>query len=255
MIPYVDSTSSYIYSLATDFGGVISPACLDREIRDTFEITDPFIGVFMEAGDDRVVLAFYAILSSGEQTTLDTVVANHDPGCNLGGTGGVDTDSDIIPNDGDVLVYDSTSGLWISQAPTGDTPQEFWKSLEIDRVENDGLSSTTAQTWQNKTAISYTNDSTTASIIIRIGYTIEFNAANNNKATEVEFYETVLGVQHGNSLQQTNAASNWFVFSGFHYEEIPPLATRTYQINFRVYPGLTTTCSVRHAELEIWRAT
>jgi hypothetical protein len=252
-IPYVDSTSSYIYSLATDFGNVIGPACLHREIQLSLGFNN-LIGVFLEDGDDRVVIAFYSPLSSGEQTTLDSVVAAHDPDCNL--DVGQTPISGIIlnPQDGDLLIWDSTAGTWITGHGTLglSSPEAFWESLGLQNSASDGVSSTTSITWQNKTSLTFNNDSS-SSMMVRLGYTAEFNAANNNKATEVRLYESVLGVTHAGSYQQTNASTNWFVFSGFHVEEIPALSSRTFAIQFRVTPGIVTTCSIRNAELEAWR--
>jgi hypothetical protein len=243
MIPYIDSTSSYLYSVITDFGGNISPACLHQEIYAS------------SIGSTFVVIHFTDVLSGPAQTILDALVATHDPYCNLGDSGiaGVETTGDG-PQDGDIIVYDSTAGEWITYQPgiKIDSPEDFWASLGYNRIQSDGVSSTTSTTFQNKTSVSYTNDSS-ATQVIRVGYTAEFNAANNNKATEVELYEVVNAIQLANSVQQTNAATNWFVFAGFHLEFIPAGESRTFQINFRVVPGLATTCSIRAGEIELWR--
>jgi hypothetical protein len=248
MIPYIDSTSSYIYSVITDFGGNVSPACLHLEITSSI-ISSVLVGVFMEAGDDNVVINFQTVLSGSDQTTLDSIVAAHDPNCNLGGLTYIESTTEGgMPNDGDLLVYDSTAGLWISGVRT---PEDFWESLGYGRSQSEGISSTTSQTFQNKISATFTNDSSSTQII-RVGYTAEFNAANNNKQVEVEFYETVLGVQHGATAQQTNNSTNWFGFAGFHVEIIPALQSRTFQVNFRIVTG-GTTCSIRNTELEMWR--
>jgi len=78
---------------------------------------------------------------------------------------------------------------------------------------------------------------------------MEFNAANNNKAVQVDLYDGTLSV--ADSLQQTNNNANWFVFSGFHYF-IAGAAAQTFTLRYRISTS-GTTCGVRNAALELWR--
>jgi hypothetical protein len=85
---------------------------------------------------------------------------------------------------------------------------------------------------------------------VRIGYSMEFNAGNNNKAVEVRFYCVSDAIEYGNNYQQTNNNLNWFTFSGFHYETLTG-SSKTFSLQFRDTGG--TICRVRNAEIEIWR--
>ena len=53
----------------------------------------------------------------------------------------------------------------------------------------------------------------------------------------------------GESIQQTNSSSNYFPFSGFHYETYLSTTTKTFILQYRrITAGAT--CTVRNAVLE-----
>lgn len=247
MLPYYGLSSSYIYSITTDFGGIVDIVCLDLQIRESALPALILVGVFIEEGNDELLVHFTRDLTSGEEITLDTVVANHDPDCSIGNE---QTDMLILnPSDGDSLAFDSTSGLWINKAPEVDvsTPTSFWASLNADGIQNRGESSTTNNTFQIKTSIVIPG---IAGSRFRVGYGMEFNASNNNKAVEVDLYNVYDDISVATNRQQTNSSANWFTFSGFHYEVMDTNA-KTFQLRYRDVTG--TTCSVKNAVIEIWR--
>jgi hypothetical protein len=110
---------------------------------------------------------------------------------------------------------------------------------------SDAESSTTSTTYQNKVSLSTPATAGT----YRIGYTMEFNAGSNNKDVQVRLYDNTNAVDIGQNSQQTNSNANWFSFAGFHY--FTQGATITQFI--LQYRAGTATCSVRNAEIEIWR--
>ena len=70
-------TTTYNFSLASDFGGSLKSYQLHKEIDDDGGITPNLIGVNTE-GDD-VAIIFDATLSGGEETTLNGLVSAHVP--------------------------------------------------------------------------------------------------------------------------------------------------------------------------------
>jgi len=66
------------YSVAADFGGVISSTCLTAEILAS-SITAVLDSITIV--DDDVTITFDVSLTAGEQTTLDNIVATHDANC------------------------------------------------------------------------------------------------------------------------------------------------------------------------------
>lgn len=69
-------TTIYTKSLTTDFGGTINESSLHAEIVAEGGITPNLSRV--ERNGDVVDIVFDSALSAGEQTTLDTVISNHD---------------------------------------------------------------------------------------------------------------------------------------------------------------------------------
>jgi len=68
--------TTYTYSLSVDFGGNIKEGQLHGEIVAAIVDTE-FVGV--NRSEDVVDLVFVDVLSGGDETILDTVVANHVP--------------------------------------------------------------------------------------------------------------------------------------------------------------------------------
>lgn len=66
------------YSVAADFGGVISSTCLTAEILAS-SITAVLDSITIV--DDDVTITFNIALTAGEQITLDNIVATHDANC------------------------------------------------------------------------------------------------------------------------------------------------------------------------------
>ena len=125
------------------------------------------------------------------------------------------------------------------------SPEYVSPIISVDHVADDTLSSTTSTTFQNK--LSLTSPSITG--WIRVGYSMEYNAGQNNKEVEVRLYNSTEDIDIGNGIQSTNASTNYFTFSGFHYRYLTG-TPMTYVLQFRQITGI---CSVRNAELEIMR--
>lgn len=68
-------TTTYTYSLASDFGGSMSSSQLHREITDDVSITKSLSAV--SAYGDVVKIVFTSALSAGEITELETLIASH----------------------------------------------------------------------------------------------------------------------------------------------------------------------------------
>jgi len=83
----------------------------------------------------------------------------------------------------------------------------------------------------------------------RVGYSMEFNAQQNNKDVQVRLYNTTNATEYAQNSQQTNNNANWFSFSGFHHFTQGATAN-TFVLQYRAG---TATCQVRNAEIEIWR--
>ena len=244
-LPFIGEPETYLYSKATDFSGGLAIECLDSETRAA--LPGILNGVFIEEGDDRVVINFTRVLTGGEETTLDGVVASHDPFCEIPGT---ETETNIVaPKDGDVLAWDSTAGAWVNTTPEVkiDTPSSLWASLNLDLIEDDTLSSTTSTTFQNK--ISITMPGIPGGGVYRLGYSMEFNSQNNNKSVEVRVYNSTDGLEIAENLQQTNNSGNYFSFAGIHHQTMGA-TSKTFVLQYR---AIGTTCNVRNAVLEIWR--
>jgi len=69
-----------VYSVASDFGNVISSTCLTAEIVAS-SITATLDSITIV--DDDVTITFLTNLTVGEQTTLDNIVATHDANCSI----------------------------------------------------------------------------------------------------------------------------------------------------------------------------
>jgi hypothetical protein len=121
-----------------------------------------------------------------------------------------------------------------------------WNAVGLGYASSDALSSTTSTTYQNKVSITTPAQAGT----YRIGYSMEFNAQQNNKDVQVRLWDNTNSVEYGQNSQQTNNNANWFSFAGFHYVTI---ATDTATTFILQYKAGTATCQVRNAELELWR--
>ena len=67
---------NYDYSLSADFDDAINPSALADAINAS---TITIALVRIDTSGDDVTIVFKAAISSAEETTLDTLVANHDP--------------------------------------------------------------------------------------------------------------------------------------------------------------------------------
>jgi len=83
---------------------------------------------------------------------------------------------------------------------------------------------------------------------MRLDYSTEFNADANNKAVQVDLYDSSAATQLDTSIQQTNNSLNYFVFSGFRVETFTQDVTKVYAIRYWSSQG-GVSCSVRNANL------
>lgn len=121
-----------------------------------------------------------------------------------------------------------------------------WTAVDLSYAESNTLSSTTSTTYQNKVSVT----SPAVAGVYRIGYTMEFNAQQNNKGVQVRLWDNTNSIELAQNSQQTNNNSNWFTFSGFHYATVPANTAVTFILQ---YKAGTATCQVRNAALELWR--
>jgi hypothetical protein len=116
----------------------------------------------------------------------------------------------------------------------------------LQDVSSNAISSTTSTTWQTKLSITVSGFTG----VLRVGRSMEFNSASNNKGVAVRFQNTTDNVTLGYSEQQTNNSTNWFGFSGFSYVTFNG-TSKTFELQYRRID--TTTCNVQNARIEIWR--
>ena len=115
MLPNADSTSAYLYSIVDDFNvprEKISQTCLDIEIKSS-AIAAFYEFCEMDTDEPDVGFVFITPLSAPDIITLDNIVAAHTGNCQKDGS---DAPTEVLyPNEGESLVYDSTSQTWINQ--------------------------------------------------------------------------------------------------------------------------------------------
>jgi hypothetical protein len=116
---------------------------------------------------------------------------------------------------------------------------------QVTNVYSSEGSSTTSTTFQDKLSL------TTSSMagVYRLGYSMEYNASQSNRAVEVRVYNSTDDVIINLNNMQTNSSTNWFTLSGFYYLTIVS-SSKTIKLQYRYVTG---TCVVREARLEIWR--
>ena len=120
--------------------------------------------------------------------------------------------------------------------------------LGLARTSSDAASSTTSAAWVLKVGLTvpaYTG-------VVRIGYAMEYNAANNNKQVAVRFENTTDTITLGGGNQSTNASTNYFQLAGFVYVTFTG-AAKTFELQYTQISG--TTCVVQNARIEAWRVT
>jgi len=127
----------------------------------------------------------------------------------------------------------------------GIDPNFIANILKTSQDSDDTISTTTLTTWQDK--LSHTV--LACDCLVRIGYTMEFNANANNKEVEVRLYNVTDGIEVANGTQSTNANTNYFSFAGFHHRLFTG-AAKTYILQYR---GISGACTVRNVEIESWR--
>lgn len=108
--PFRDSTNAYFYTVG-EFNvprSVINLFCLDYEIKVVAGMTAIYKYAYLDSADPDVGFLFTRELTAPEKSTLDDVVTNHYGDC------------PPKPQDGDILVYDSTAVIWDNVQPPPD---------------------------------------------------------------------------------------------------------------------------------------
>jgi len=142
--PYGDSTNVVSYNIEDVFNvprDDISLMCLNQEIN--VEFSGVYISAYMDSEEPDVLLLFSRVLTAQEKSDLDNIIASHTGSCDVPEEAETTT---YLPEDGQVLAYDSTHNIWINVDPATwasacgvSSDLEFLPAVQIRRTTGHDL--------------------------------------------------------------------------------------------------------------------
>jgi hypothetical protein len=267
MLPYQDSTNAYLYSIQEDFNiSDINLSCLDVEINDTVLISK-YIAAFAEENEPNILFLFDQKLTLEEESTLDSIVSNHTGLCPTSEEAELDASN---ANDGHILLYDSTSNIWVNKhiseglasicCNNGDilvynTINNRWEATKllpslIGEVSDETVTTTTSTDWQRKLRLQ-------AYALQQGQYKVEwyYEWNHSNSSNEFEARIKINNIIIGEHRERPTGVGNFndysFPQSGF---SINTLNAGDYNIDIDYATSARNkTAYIRRARLILWR--
>jgi len=160
-------------------------------------------------------------------------------------------------SDGDLVVIEDASDSFRKKKASAESLLYASNVTSNAFTTNQGETSSNATTYPATSAANVQNKvvaslSGVAGNTYKIAYSAEFNSNANNKQVAVRVWNETDNSVVAESVQQTNNNTNYFMFSGVHYETFSTTETKTFVLQFRSTTAAAT-CAVRRATLDIGR--
>jgi hypothetical protein len=159
--------------------------------------------------------------------------------------------------DGDLVVIEDASDSFRKKKASAEsllyasnvTANAFSTAQSETSSNSQTYPATSAADVQNKVVASISG---VAGNTYKIAYSAEFNSNANNKQVAVRVWNETDDTVVAESIQQTNNNTNYFMFSGVHYELFSTTETKTFVLQFRANDN-GVTCAVRRATIDVGR--